>query len=164
MLTLSLNLIKHHDRMETAMAAAVAAMEQALRRLDAALASRAVAFRALGEQHGQLSLELRTTTEALQAARSEAIGLRERADLVDALRAELAAMQAEREQQPEPVDAPPAVSMPAAAAPAVSDAAADEIAALKAELAECRAYEAELLQRLDAIMARLRQALAEPAA
>jgi len=156
MLTLSLNLIKHHDRMETAMAAAVAAMEQSLRRLDAALASRTAAFRALGEQHGQLSLELRQTSEALQAARAEAVGLRERADLVDALRAELAVLQADREEAP-------AADTLAAAAPA-ADASAAEIAALKAELAECRAYEADLLQRLDAIMAKLRRALAEPAA
>ncbi len=138
------------------MAAAVAAMEQSLRRLDAALASRAASYRALGEQHGQLSLELRQTAEALQTARAEADGLRERADLVDALRAELAAMQAEREQAPAM-----AAEMPTA--PVVDSGAADEIAALKAELAECRAYEADLLQRLDAIMARLRQALAEPA-
>ena len=160
------------------MAAAVAAMEQSLRRLDAALASRAASYRALGEQHGQLSLELRQTAEALQAARAEADGLRERADLVDALRAELAAMQAEREQAPvvavEASAMPPVVDMavvdtavvdaPAVDAVAVDTGAADEIAALKAELAECRAYEADLLQRLDGIMAKLRQALAEPAA
>jgi len=158
MLTSSLNLIKHHDRMETAMAAAVAAMEQSLRRLDAALASRTAAFRALGEQHGQLSLELRQTSEALQAARAEAVGLRERADLVDALRAELAVLQADREA------APAADTGPAENASAAEEASAAEIAALKAELAECRAYEADLLQRLDAIMAKLRRALAEPAA
>lgn len=160
MLTSSLNLIKHHDRMETAMAAAVAAMEQSLRRLDAALASRTAAFRALGEQHGQLSLELRQTSEALQAARAEAVGLRERADLVDALRAELAVLQADREAA---ADAAPVAEMAAAdAAPANPETGA-EIAALKAELAECRAYEADLLQRLDGIMAKLRRALAEPA-
>ncbi len=79
--------------MQTGIAAAVAAMDQAIRRLDAALAQRAGAFRRLAEQHGLLSAEVKTLREDLQAAREEAGPLRERAALVDALRAELAQIQ-----------------------------------------------------------------------
>ncbi len=83
--------------MENGVAAAAAAMERALRRLDAAMASRAVAYRALAEQQVQTTQELRQTREALHMARVEADSCRERAALVDALREELAAMQAEAE-------------------------------------------------------------------
>lgn len=181
--------------MHTGVSAAVAAMEQAVRRLDAALAQRASAFRALAEQHGLAAAELKTLREELQAARAEAESFRERAALVDALREELAQMQ--REEEAAPVIAP-------AAAPALDDgllAARDaeiaalkkerdgllarlaalplhepvsplaaggdaDITALKAELAaaraaqdEMQAFQSGIAARLEATMARLRQAL-----
>ncbi len=188
--------------MGTGVAAASAAMEKALRRLDAALASRAVAYRALAEQHGEASLELRQLREALQVAKREADSFRERAALVDALREELGAMQADA--APADVDAAAlnsrdieiaslkrerddlsnrlstalaaqaqlkllAERAPASVPAPVPVADDGAVAALRAELAQARAaqaeskaFEASLLARLDATMARLRQALAEP--
>jgi len=194
------NIIKQLTIMGTGVAAASAAMEKALRRLDAALASRAVAYRALAEQHGEASLELRQLREALQASKAEADSFRERAALVDALREELGAMQAD--VAPAEVDAAALnsrdieiaalkrerddlsnrlstalaaqeqlklVAEKAVARPVAAAADDGAVAALRAELAEARAdqaeskaFEASLLARLDATMARLRQALAEP--
>lgn len=81
--------------MRSGVSAAVTAMEQAVRRLDAALAQRAAAFRRLGEQHGAMAAELKAVRDELQAVKAEADSLRERAALVDALREELAQMQSE---------------------------------------------------------------------
>lgn len=180
--------------MHTGVSAAVAAMEQAVRRLDAALAQRASAFRALAEQHGLATAELKTLREELQAARAEAESFRERAALVDALREELAQMQ--REEQAAPVTAPaaPAVDdgllaardaeiaalkserdgllarlaalpIPEPATPLAAGGDAD-VTALKAELAaaraaqdEMQAFQSGIAARLEATMARLRQAL-----
>ncbi|WP_300296390.1 hypothetical protein [Ferrovibrio sp.] len=174
--------------MQTGVSAAVAAMEQAVRRLDAALAQRVSAFRALAEQHGLAAAELKTLRENLQAAREEADSLRERAALVDALReelaqiqreegergdsgpgeprqavadAEIAALKTERDALQARLDA--AVPM---AVPPGSPGGAGEITALKAELAAARAAQSEMqafqtgiAARLEATMARLRQAL-----
>lgn len=72
-------------------------MEQAVRRLDAALAQRGAAFRSLADQHGVVAAELKAAREELAASRDEAASLRERAALVDALRAELAQIQSDEE-------------------------------------------------------------------
>lgn len=170
-------------------------MEQAVRRLDAALAQRVSAFRTLAEQHGLAAAELKTLREELQAARAEAESFRERAALVDALREELAQMQ--REEAAAPVTAPAAASvvddgllaardaeiaalkqerdgllarlaalpMPQQAMPAAAGTDPD-VTALKAELAaaraaqdEMQAFQSGIAARLEATMARLRQAL-----
>src|SRR3546814_4758061 len=68
--------------MDNGVSAAVTAMEQAVRRLDAALGKRAAAFRSLADQHGAAAAELRALREELQAARDEAAALRERADQI----------------------------------------------------------------------------------
>ncbi|WP_370156812.1 hypothetical protein [Ferrovibrio sp.] len=191
--------------MQHGVSAAVAAMEQAVRRLDAALAKRGAAFRSLSEQHGMMAVELKTLRDALEAARAEAASLRERADLVDALRAELAQMQQDAEGPGQaasghdaevaeltgglhalrdqltalgegaPGMAPavtPAVTVADPGLQAALAAREAEIVALKAELAaaqaaqaEMQAFQAGLAARLEATMARLRQALdAETAA
>lgn len=137
--------------MDTGVAAAAAAMEKALHRLDTALGNRAQAFRALAEQHGVTAAELRAAREALEAARAEANDFRERAALVDALRQELAALQREE----------------TTAVPAPDAEIADlkrALAAAQAELAAAKAYEARLAERIDSVMARLRQVIADPAA
>lgn len=194
--------------MQTGIAAAVAAMDQAIRRLDAALAQRAGAFRRLAEQHGLLSAEVKTLRDELQAAREEAGPLRERAALVDALRAELAQIQQDdagrppvssdavnndaagnealalrdseiaalkdecdmlRGQLAAALDAQEALKRMAVAPPAPVVVTADnsgDMAALKAELAAARAAQTEMqafqsgiAAKLEATMARLRQAL-----
>lgn len=128
--------------METGVAAASAALEKALRRLDAALANRAVAYRALAEQHGQATLELRQTREALQAARVEADSFRERAALVDALREELAVHQAEAE-------AGVGAQMPAM--PAADNS--ETLAALERENGSLKREREDLQNRLSAALA-----------
>ncbi|MFC3674575.1 hypothetical protein [Ferrovibrio xuzhouensis] len=184
--------------MDNGVSAAVTAMEQAVRRLDAALGKRAAAFRSLSDQHGATAAELRALREELQAARDEAASLRERADLVDALREELAQIQNERgEGDMQPVaagagdtarhmqleqavaarDAEIAAlkderdtlqqrlaAAGSAAMPATVQAA--DVTTLKAELTAARAAQAEMqafqsgiAARLEATMARLRQAL-----
>lgn len=137
--------------MDNGVAAAAAAMEKALRRLDTALGNRAQAFRALAQQHGVTAAELRAAREALEAARAEANDFRERAALVDALRQELAAMQ--RDETP----AVPAADTEVAALK-------EALAAARAELAAAKAFEARMAERIDSVMARLRQALTQPAA
>jgi DNA repair exonuclease SbcCD ATPase subunit len=199
--------------MHNGVSAAVTAMEQAVRRLDAALAKRVAAFRSLSDQHSALAAELRGLRDELQAARDEAAALRERADFADALRAELAQIHAEADGA---APAPAAGGDPArlrqleeavalrdgeiaalqedrdglrqrldaalaaqeglkqvalqAAAPAPVPVPAD-VAALKAELTAARAAQAEMqafqsgiAARLEATMARLRQALDAEAA
>lgn len=154
--------------MQTGVSAAVAAMEQAVRRLDAALAQRASAFRALAEQHGLAVAELKRLREELQAVRAEADALRERAALVDALREELAQMQREEEagHAAVPAAAPVPQPVPQPAPLAAAHGGDAEITALKAELAaaraaqdEMQAFQAGIAARLEATMARLRQAL-----
>jgi chromosome segregation ATPase len=192
------------DRMQTGLPAAIAAMEQAILRLDAALAQRAAAFRRLSEQHGLMAGDTKTLRDELQAARDEADGLRERAALVDALRAELAQFQEAAEAAPS-ADVIEDNSAAYAAELATRDteiavlraeidtlrseltaraettAAATtvipvaevtglaqdgDMAALKAELAaarashdEMQAFQSGMAARLEATMARLRQAL-----
>lgn len=143
--------------MENGVAAASVAMEKALRRLDAALASRAVAYRTLSEQHAQAGQELRLLREALQAAREEADSCRERAALVDALREELAAMQADAGQGEVGQDTaslaaatPPA---PALAPAAINNAMADELAALQRERDDLKREREDLSGRLSAALA-----------
>ena len=192
--------------MHSDVSAVAAAMEQAVRRLEAALGQREAAFRRLAEQHGAANAELKTLREELQAMKDEAASLRERASLVDALREELAQIQNERgEGDIRPVTPGSADSEALAARDAeiaalkrerdalqgqlVSARAAQEMlqrvaassqanhddddggrpgdtAALKAELAAARASQAEMqafqsgiAARLEATMARLRQAL-----
>lgn len=178
---------------QTGIPAAIAAMEQAIRRLDAALGQRAEAFRRLSEQHGLMAGDVKALRDELQATRDEADTLRERAALVDALRAELAQFQNDVPVEAVPVDDN---SAPAAAL-AVELAARDneiavlqaeidslrgelaavrnvapvvelggDLAALKAELAaacasrdEMQAFQSGVAARLEATMARLRQAL-----
>lgn len=181
--------------MQTGIAAAVAAMDLAVRRLDAALAQRAGVVRRLTEQHGQMAAEVKSLRDELQAARDEATNLRERAALVDALRAELGQIQQDSLEQVgghapggEDQSAAHAAALAArdaeiaalrgqlAAAqdsqkptpafiPPPSDSTGD-VAALKAELAAARATQTEMqafqsgiAARLEATMARLRQAL-----
>ncbi|MCW0236159.1 MAG: hypothetical protein OJJ21_21355 [Ferrovibrio sp.] len=186
--------------MQTGIAAAVAAMDQAVRRLDTALAQRAGVFRRLAEQHGLMAAEVKSLRDELQASRDEAANLRERAALVDALRAELgqiqqdslqsggpqagedqsvahaaalaardaeiAALKAEREALQGQLAAVRDSQKPAPAfIPPPSDSTGD-VAALKAELAAARAAQTEMqafqsgiAARLEATMARLRQAL-----
>ena len=180
--------------------AAIAAMEQAIRRLDAALGQRAEAFRRLSEQHGLMAGDLKALRDDLQAARDEADGLRERAALVDALRAELAQFQIAAETAPESAPAEDASAAHAAELAArdneiavlkaeidslrgelaavrdvtaraipmmeVSGLPQGDLAALKAELAaacasrdEMQAFQSGIAARLEATMARLRQAL-----
>lgn len=184
-------------------------MEQAVRRLEAALGQREAAFRRLAEQHGAANAELKSLRESLQALSEEAATLRERAALVDALREELAQIQAERgEGDMRPVAAGSAADSErleqavatrdaeiaalkrerdalqgqlaaaraaqemlqrvAASGGADQDEDGDpgDMAALKAELAAARASQAEMqafqsgiAARLEATMARLRQAL-----
>ncbi|WP_428248059.1 hypothetical protein [Ferrovibrio sp.] len=134
--------------METGVAAASAALEKALRRLDAALANRAVAYRALAEQHGQATLELRQTREALQATRVEADSLRERAALVDALREELAVHQAEAEAGTE-AEAGAQAEMPAL--PAADNS--EMLAALERENVSLKREREDLQNRLSAALA-----------
>lgn len=185
--------------MQTGLPAAIAAMEQAILRLDAALAQRAAAFRRLSEQHGLMAGDAKTLRDELQAARDEADGLRERAALVDALRAELAQFQEAAETVPsvDVIEDNPAAhaaelatrdteiavlraeidmlrSELAARAETTAAAtkiipvaeAAGDMAALKAELAaarasrdEMQAFQSGVAARLEATMARLRQAL-----
>lgn len=181
--------------MHTGVSAAVAAMEQAVRRLDAALAQRASAFRALAEQHGLAAAELKTLREELQAARAEAESFRERAALVDALReelaqiqreeetvslaaptadagilaardAEIAALKAERDGLLARLAAVQAVPAPGPAPSPVQVGGDAGLTALKAELAaaraaqdEMQAFQSGIAARLEATMARLRQAL-----
>ncbi|WP_374466173.1 hypothetical protein [Ferrovibrio sp.] len=181
--------------MHTGVSAAVAAMEQAVRRLDAALAQRASAFRALAEQHGLAAAELKTLREELQAARAEAESFRERAALVDALReelaqiqreeetvslaaptadagilaardAEIAALKAERDGLLARLATVQAVPAPGPARSPVQVGGDADITALKAELAaaraaqdEMQAFQSGIAARLEATMARLRQAL-----
>lgn len=104
-------------------------MEQAIRRLDAALGQRTEAFRRLSEQHGLMAGDMKALRDELQAARDEADSLRERAALVDALRTELAQFQNDAAA----ADAAPAEDHSAnhAAELAARD---NEIAALKAEI------------------------------
>jgi len=188
--------------MQTGVSAAVAAMEQAVRRLDAALAQRGAAFRSLAEQHGVVATELKAAREELAAVREEAASLRERAALVDALRAELGQMQSDEEaatrnapaadhgilrealaakdaeiadlkaeadelrnRLASAVDAKAALQAMVMAPQPVSNGGGD-VAALKAELAAARAAQTEMqafqsgvAARLEATMARLRQAL-----
>lgn len=183
-------------------------MEQAILRLDAALAQRAAAFRRLSEQHGLMAGDNKTLRDELQAARDEADGLRERANLVDALRAELAQFQQAAETAPsqdaaEDNSAAQVATLAAelaardteiavlraeidtlrgelaaardslrdsAKVPPVADVAGlaqdGDMAALKAELAaarashdEMQAFQSGVAARLEATMARLRQAL-----
>lgn len=191
--------------MQTGVSAAVAAMEQAVRRLDAALAQRGAAFRSLAEQHGVVVAELKVTREDLAAAREEAASLRERAALVDALRAELAQMQSDEEaatrsapasdhgilrealaakdaeiadlkaeidglrtKLASAVDSKAALQAMVMAPQPVAQVAngGGDVAALKAELAaakaaqtEMQAFQSGVAARLEATMARLRQAL-----
>jgi chromosome segregation ATPase len=189
-------------RMQNGVSAAVAAMEQAVRRLDAALAQRGAAFRSLAEQHGLAAAELKALRDELQQAREEAASLRERAALVDALRTELAQIQSDEAAAPRADDAAlrgllaardseiaalkdevddlntrlaSAVDAKVAlqamvtaprAVPAPAGGSDNELAALKAELAAARAAQAEaqafqtgVAARLEATMARLREAL-----
>lgn len=171
-------------------------MEQAIRRLDAALAQRAEVFRRLSEQHGLMAGDVKSLRDDLQAARDEADGLRERAALVDALRAELAQFQNDVDAAPhEASSAAHAAELAArdneiAALKAEIDSLRGELAAvrdvaaraipvmdvsglpqgdlaeLKAELAaacasrdEMQAFQSGIAARLEATMARLRQAL-----
>jgi chromosome segregation ATPase len=176
-------------------------MEQAIRRLDAALAQRAEVFRRLSEQHGLMAGDMKALRDDLQAARDEADGLRERAALVDALRAELAQFQIAAETAPETAPADDASAahaaelaardneiavlkaeidslrgelaaardVPARAMPGMDVSAlpqGDDLAALKAELTaakasqtEMQAFQSGIAARLEATMARLRQAL-----
>lgn len=204
--------------MQSGVSAAVTAMEQAVRRLDAALAQRAAAFRSLSDRHSQATAELRALRDELQAAQDEAASLRERAALVDALREELAQIQAERgegDMQPaggsgdtarrmqleqavaardieiaalkdERDDLQLRLASAETAAAALRQIAAQapqpkaggdggtetaDLAALKAELAaaraagaEMQAFQAGIAARLEATMARLRQALDAEAA
>lgn len=128
--------------MENGVAAASVAMEKALRRLDAALASRAVAYRTLSEQHAQAGQEVRLLREALQAAREEADSCRERAALVDALREELATMQADAGQVSH-------VPGPAVVDPAM----AEQLAALQRERDDLKHERDDLSARLSAALA-----------
>jgi chromosome segregation ATPase len=213
--SLSLNTNELNEAMQTGVSAAVAAMEQAVRRLDAALAQRGAAFRSLADQHGRVAAELKAAREELSAVRAEAGSLRERAALVDALREELAQMQQDEvaAQKPAPaasaaddtalraalaakdreitalktetqdlrqklasaVDAKVALQEQAVRQLTMSGAVhaaangsgnATDVAALKAELAAARAAQSEMqafqsgvAARLEATMARLRQAL-----
>lgn len=185
---------------QTGIPAAIAAMEQAIRRLDAALAQRAGTFRRLSEQHGLAAAEVKALREELQTVRDEADALRERAALVDALRAELGQFQNDAAEtataedhmathaaelaardnkiavltaeidslRSELMAAREAAAKPAV--PVIGDAAGlsqgGETAALKAELAaakaaqdEMEAFQSGIAARLEATMARLRQAL-----
>jgi predicted nucleic acid-binding Zn-ribbon protein len=181
---------------QTGIPAAIAVLEQAIRRLDAALALRAESFRRLSEQHGLMVGDLKALRDDLQAARAEADGLRERAALVDALRAELAQFQNDVAAVPvEDNSAAHAADLAtrdneiavlkaeidalrgelAAARDAARDVPktlpvvaefAGDMAALKAELAaacasrdEMQAFQSGVAARLEATMARLRQAL-----
>lgn len=196
--TLQDNTNYQNDVMQSEVSAAVAAMEQAVRRLDAALAQRGAAFRRLNDQHGAMTAELRSLREELQSAQAEAAALRERAALVDALREELAQLQQDGEaasggekagddglrQALADRDAELAAlrsecadlrarlhNGPEAARGSGNGNGQDaanpaELAALKAELAASQAAQAEMqafqngiAARLEATMARLRQAL-----
>ena len=153
---------------------------------DAALAQRAGAFRQLAEQHGLVAAEVKALRDDLQAARDEADSLRERAALVDALRAELAQFQNDETPRSEDQSALLAArdnqiavlkaecdglrsELAAARAAAKSVPVGEtggEVAALKAELTaakasqdEMQAFQSGLAARLEATMARLRQAL-----
>lgn len=170
-------------------------MEQAIRRLDAALGQRAEAFRRLSEQHGLMVGDMKALRDELQAARDEADSLRERAALVDALRAELAQIQTDEATAAEAAPAEDNTVAHAAelaardneiavlkaeidslrgelasarnatqAVPIIEPAG--DLAALKAELAaanasrdEMQAFQSGVAARLEATMARLRQAL-----
>lgn len=161
-------------------------MEQAIRRLDAALGQRADSFRKLAEQHGLLAGEVKTLRDELQAAREDADNLRERAALVDALRAELAQFQndtavpgedqlvalaardteiAALRAECDTLRSELAQAREAAKATPMTESGGD-VAALKAELAaakatqtEMQAFQSGIAARLEATMARLRQAL-----
>ncbi len=194
--------------MHSGVSAVAAAMEQAVRRLEAALGRREAALHRLAEQHAAANAELNSLREELQAAKDDAASLRERAALVDALREELAQIQNERgEGDMRPVPAGSAADSEVLATrdaeiaalkrerdalqgQLVSARAAQEMlqrvaasngadrddeeeagrsgdtAALRAELAAARASQAEMqafqsgiAARLEATMARLRQAL-----
>ncbi|MFN3399378.1 MAG: hypothetical protein ACK4Z4_03475 [Ferrovibrio sp.] len=154
---------------------------------------RAESFRRLSEQHGLMVGDMKVLRDELQAAREEADSLRERAALVDALRAELAQFQNEVVQN-DTTDAAPAEDMSAELAARDNEIAvlkaeidtlraelaaardvpkplpvaefAGDMAALKAELAaacasrdEMQAFQSGVAARLEATMARLRQAL-----
>jgi polyhydroxyalkanoate synthesis regulator phasin len=188
---------------QTGIPAAISVLEQAIRRLDAALALRAESFRRLSEQHGLMVGDMKALRDDLQAARDEADSLRERAALVDALRAELAQFQnddaaAETAQVQDHSAAPATAALAAelvardteiavlkaeidmlrSELAAAREAARDvpkplpgaeltgDMAALKAELAaacasrdEMQAFQSGVAARLEATMARLRQAL-----
>lgn len=170
-------------------------MEQAIRRLDAALGQRAEAFRRLAEQNALMAGDVKTLRDELQAAREEADSLRERAALVDALRTELAQFQNDDVAAAETAPAEDnsvahavelaardneiaalkaevdslrselTVARDAAPLAPVTEASGD-LAALKAELAaacasrdEMQAFQSGIAARLEATMARLRQAL-----
>ncbi len=181
---------------QTGIPAAIAVLEQAIRRLDAALALRAESFRRLSEQHGLMVGDMKALRDDLQASRAEADGLRERAALVDALRAELAHFQNDISVAAPAEDNAAAQAAELAARDneiavlkaeidtlrselAVAREAARDVpkalpvaefagdmAALKAELAaacasrdEMQAFQSGVAARLEATMARLRQAL-----
>jgi chromosome segregation ATPase len=127
--------------MQTGLPAAIAAMEQAILRLDAALAQRAAAFRRLSEQHGLMAGDTKTLRDELQVARDEADGLRERASLVDALRAELAQFQEAAEAAP--------------SADVIEDNSAAQVATLAAELATRDTEIAVLRAEIDTLRSEL---------
>ena len=173
-------------------------MDQAIRRLDAALGQRAEAFRRLSEQNALMAGDVKALRDDLQAAREEADSLRERAALVDALRIELAQFQNDvaatetvpAEDHAEDHSVAHAVELAArdneiavlkaeidslrgelaaareAARPAPAAEPGGDLVALKAELAaacasrdEMQAFQSGIAARLEATMARLRQAL-----
>jgi len=142
--------------MQTGVSAALAAMEQAVRRLDAALAQRGATFRSLAEQHGTVAAELKAAREALAATRDEAASLRERAALVDALRAELAQMQQ---------DEAAAVPAPAVENTAQLDVQRDaQVDALRQTLAAKDSEIADLKAEADALRNKLASAVDAKAA
>src|SRR3546814_12906083 len=72
------------ELMHSGVSAVATAMDQAVRRLEAALEQREAAFRRLAEQHGAAGAELKTLREALQATKDEADPRRERAAVGEA--------------------------------------------------------------------------------
>src|SRR5690606_6079868 len=84
--------------MHSGVSAAAAAMERAIRRLEAALDQREAAFRRLAEKHPAATAELRSLHDELHSAGDKAASLREHAALVDAMREELAKIQNERDE------------------------------------------------------------------
>lgn len=137
--------------MHSGVSAVATAMDQAVRRLEAALEQREAAFRRLAEQHGAAGAELKTLRDELQAVRDEAASLRERASLVDALREELAQIQNERDEgDMRPVMAGDGVANGVLAARDAEIAALKkERDALQGQLVSARAAQ-EMLQRVAA--------------